>query len=465
MQDINYPKLKKVAIPDDLKAETILYKNTNKFSRMIAQYMPIQEYASYKDCRGLGIENSAVAFRNLIHKYQTNVAKKSKKPTKNSVKEKAIVDLMDGLQQFADEGLDYRVAPKGFKAGTNYDSVFITVPYSGNICLPFRNCLIYSHLKDITFIVVDIKDVGEGYYSGKFYTVIAGDALCQYNFGISRVDGQWMIAIEMPKRLKPLGQDLCNIGGVLCSMSAMPDSMFDDMTEMGHGNVVGAYMAEDAKTLIALLSYLSSYKSKHLYELNGESSYYLYSNSSEQVDEYIKTHYPRCDYKKVEGWIIDGYYKFLPEKEYGKDRDGKRLQGLDWVVPYKDDYKEEQKQIAVSNSQTATIVPIHAIERAKQRYNMELSTDDLNNIANEILAGRDIKKLTVKDKFGRLYTSKNELGCYRIKYKNKYMDVVLSRCADKNSYRVATFLPAPEDVKSPIIDSKDYKSIMADCGL
>ena len=59
--------------------------------------------------------------------------------------------------------------------------------------------------------------------------------------------------------------------------------------------------------------------------------------------------------------------------------------------------------------------------------------------------------------------SKNELGCYRLKYKNKYLDVVLSRCTDRDSYRVATFLPAPMDIKSPIIDSKDYRSVMADC--
>lgn len=465
MEKINYPKLKKVSYAEEqeVKKNSILYNNTKKFNRVITQYLTIQEYASFKDNKGLGIENSAVAFRDLIHNYQLKVSKKSKKPTKNSVKEKAIVDLMDSLRQFADDGLDKSVNPKGFVAYGNYDSVVVTVPYYGNICLPFKDCLIYSNLGDVTFIMVDIKDLENGFYRGKFYTVIAGDRLCQYCFCIGREDNHWTIVIEMPKRLKPLGQDLCNIGVVLCSLSALPEDHFDNLYKMGRGNIVAAYMAEDAKTLIALLSSLSSYKSKNLYELKGESSYYLYSSSPEQVDEHIKTYYPKCDYKKVEGWIIDGYYKFLPEKEFGKDRNGKRLKGLDWVIPYKNDYTEEQKQLAVSNSQTATIIPIHAIERAKERYNLDLTTDDLNNIANEILAGRDIKKLTVKDKFGRLYTSKNELGCYRLKYKNKYLDVVLSRCTDKDSYRVATFLPAPTDIKSPIIDSKDYKSVMDDC--
>ena len=144
MEKINYPKLKKVSYAEEqeVKKNSILYNNTKKFNRVITQYLTIQEYASFKDNKGLGIENSAVAFRDLIHNYQLKVSKKSKKPTKNSVKEKAIVDLMDSLRQFADDGLDKSVNPKGFVAYGNYDSVVVTVPYYGNICLPFKDCLI-----------------------------------------------------------------------------------------------------------------------------------------------------------------------------------------------------------------------------------------------------------------------------------------------------------------------------------
>ena len=447
------------------KEQAILVTNPLKFKKALCKYMPLQEYASFKEGKSLLAENNAIAFRDLIYKYKSTVSKKSGKPMKHDIRDKAIVDIMDGLEKYAVDGLDDKLEPKGFKAGLSKNCVYMGMEYNGNICLPFKECLIYSRLKDITSVIIDIKDNLNGVYTGNFYGIDAGNMLVQYKFEISRINNHWFIGMEFAKRLKPLGQDLCNMGVLVRALSSVPEKVFDWYTNIGRGNFVSAYMAEDCKAFFSILSYLSSYKSKNLYEVNGESSYFLYSNNSEDVDDYIKNYYPNHTYNKVEGWIIDGYYKMLSENEFGLDRNGKKLKGFDWVVPYKNDYKEEQKQMVKSNGQTSTIVPIHAIERAKQRYNLDLTTDDLNNIAKEVLAGHNIKKLAVRDKLGRLYSSKNELGCYRLKYKNRLMDVVLSRCIDVDSYRVATFLPEPKDPNVTIVDSKDYASVMEDCSV
>ena len=74
----------------------------------------------------------------------------------------------------------------------------------------------------------------------------------------------------------------------------------------------------------------------------------------------------------------------------------------------------------------------------------------------------NVTKLTVRDKFGRLPNKnhKSNYTCYRLNYKNKYMDVVFEK--QKETSRIMTFLPEPKEPQYPIIDSAIYNSIMKD---
>lgn len=441
------------------------YSSYNEFMK---QYM---SYGALIKDDVICYTGNALKIREDIFQYKNQVAKKHGRALKENVYDKAFIDLSDCVLRMYDMNLEDSIDPDCFYNHSDKDNICVTVPYKGNICLPFKSCYIYTELPMVAGNVIELNTNPMGYYEGTFYICMSEKRYAQAKIFINRdldknfKNGDvWYIHVLFPKKQRPLGCIFNNINALLVGFRNGKKEFLDFCVQSGKGNPLATLAAKNVDTIIGALSYMSSYKSKVLYEIKNDTSMYVYADKSdENFTDYMQENYTDMEYKRVDGWIVNGYWKFLPHNQWGKSFDGKNIQGMDWVVPYKDDFKEEQKQKAVSNTQTSMIVPIHAIERAKQRYNVDLSSDDLKVIADEVLAGHDTKKLSVRDKLGRLYTSKNELGCYRLKYKNKYMDVVLSRCLDKNSYRVATFLPAPKDLNSAIIDSKDYQSVMADC--
>ena len=72
------------------KEQAILVTNPLKFKKALCKYMPLQEYASFKEGKSLLAENNAIAFRNLIYKYKSTASKKSGKPMKHDIRDKAI---------------------------------------------------------------------------------------------------------------------------------------------------------------------------------------------------------------------------------------------------------------------------------------------------------------------------------------------------------------------------------------
>ena len=186
---------------------------------------------------------------------------------------------------------------------------------------------------------------------------------------------------------------------------------------------------------------------------------YVYADKAgENAENYLKKEYPDWKYERLNSWLIDGYWEFKSSNFVGADQNGKIKKGMTWITPY----EKVNKQVAESNGQHSNLVPIHALERAKERYNLDLSIEDLDNILEDCLKG-NATKLSVRNKFGKVQTTKGKIGCYRVKYKNTYMDVALAHGLERKSARVATFLPKPKDINFNIIDNRELNEILKDC--
>lgn len=447
--------------------------NDNDFKRLCNRVSTYQSYLQQchtymnkymKDTDDTTGGSNALAMRSEIFNYKSAMAKKNGKCFNV---DKAFVDLSDCLEEFDYDCVE-STRTAGYWGHANKQSIGIMLEYKGNICLPFKSCYLYTCKNGVSSHVMEINTQPDGTYTGMVYVQVGLKRYLQMSLEISHYgqdkgfSDNWWIKLKLVNQQRPLGQIFTNINSLLISIQNSSQKRVDEILENGSDLCI-AVLSGLAGMVLGALSYTASYKSKLLYEVKGDIPAYVYSRSTgKPLQEYMETHYPNKEYSLVDGWLIDGYWKVLKKGETGKSYTGKLIPRLNWTVPYGEDYSEEQKQVVVSNSQKSTIVPIHALERAKERYDMVLSSQDLENIVQQVLAGTNVKKLTIKDRFGKFVTPKGRRGCYRLDYNNQTIDVVVSRCLETESYRVATFLPRPMDTKTNVISSNIYNEIMKD---
>lgn len=441
-----------------------------EFKELVCKYMSFDEYMKQDIAFGVNIRKfqrhvfTATSAQDKIVDYKIKMAMKHGKALKNDPRTRAFIDISDCLTRYLDDKNEIRICSN--KYGYNREELTIHYEYDGKICLPFNNCFVYTRFQQELAHIMEIKDNEDGTYSGTFWAFLRLEKVLQMSFKIEREDNHWLIKIDIILKQKPLGQTLTNLGVIFNYLSTLnkeeckPDSKATQRKLECYNDWVGVMFSNFSAGIIPMLSYLSSYKSKVVYKLTNEDKHsYVYSDKvGEGLNNYLTENYPDFKPEKINGWLVGGNWNFLNPKEYGKNKNGKSIKGLDWNDPYKN-HKEEQ--VVESNEQKTRLIPIHALERAKQRYNLDLSSEDLQNIADECLKGHAVK-LSVRDKFGKLNTAKGKKSCYRVNYKNNFLDVVLSDSQDSNSYRIATFLPKPSDIKFNVIDSKDYNEVMKD---
>lgn len=445
------------------------YQIANKF---ISQYMTRRDYDAQLMARMNLVEEGKQApkyaheFLDEVLDYKLRQAQKKGKQLKNDPRKKAFVDISDCLtiqseldDNTSKEALCKKYGKYGYHNGK--DEIIVQFNYNGNICIPFDNCYVYTCLDEIGCIV-DIQ-VNDATYHGTAYYLFQDCVCIQSKFAIVRDNDTWKITLMLSNQQRPLGYPMCNIGALILllvfedfegQLEYFGLTMEDDLK-----NFVAQFYAAMSRFLIDTLNYLSTYKSKYVYKLTcNDNVMYCYTTKiGDEVQEYMKDHYPQYTYEKLDGWIVNGYWKILDKNNSGIDRQGKAKKGFDWVTPYKN---ENRTQIN-SGQQQSSLIPIHALQRVKERYNMNLDTKDLQEITQMCRDG-NVTKLTVRDKFGRLPKKdyKSNYTCYRLNYKNKYMDVVFEK--QRESSRIMTFLPEPKEPQYPIIDSAVYNSIMQD---
>lgn len=370
-----------------------------------------------------------------IVNYKISKAKKGK--ISNDPRQKAFVDMSDCISSLAE-------SKTKFKGDLNYlhqhhDKMIICLHYNGNICIPFSNCFIGSHLPDRVTQLLDIKDNLDGTYSGNMYYCLSFNKLVQASVKIFPDKNSWAIEYTFNYFQKPLGQSLSNITAILETLYFNYE-LGDNLEEMFH-----ILFREFTVNGTGMFQYLDYYKNKIVHK---SDNLYVYGNN---IKEYMEKHYPDLKYEKLDGWLIKGYWKFIDG--IGKDQQGKPIKGLDWYVPYSN---IEDKKLILNNLETR-LIPNHSLDRVKQRYDINLTEEELSYIQTECLKGR-CKKLSIKDRFGRIQNMDGKKGCYRINYKNKYLDFVLSKYG--KDYRISTFLPEPKDPKYLTVDSKVYYDIL-----
>ena len=246
-------------------------------------------------------------------------------------------------------------------------------------------------------------------------------------------------------RQRPLGTPLNNLMSLiqLINDGYLSKEMIKSyMKAFEVNNIFVPAVMNTARSFLVPIFFLTSYKSKFVYEIEkGNETVYFYTESKEEdVKSYLEHYYKGCSYEKLNGWLYNGHWKLLSKGKFGKDRDGKMISGFDWVG-----INEDIKTVNIKG-QSSSIVPIHSIKRALERYGKELTEDDLREIVN--LALEKGTKLSVRDKYGRLVSTvkgNKKDGCYRIGYKGTIYDLVLSY-TQNDRYRVATFLPKPKDL-------------------
>lgn len=437
--------------------------------KLAMKYITYEEWARENAAFGSKLNTiqndfySATEILDNIVSYKTKMALKHNKLVKDNPKTKAIIDVSDCLERYANDIGMYKSKVGGYKA--TKDALYLGFLFNGKICLPFKKCFVYTQLINSYSAVLEITDNENGTYSGTLWNCQKLGKLIQLSFNIERYEYEWGITVKMPLRQKPLGQILSNASVLLNTIGMLTKEDLDinglriQYALETFKDMFGYQFSGIATHIQLILSYLSSYKSKSVYKLSkDESNIYVYSDQvGECIDKYISENYPDYSSERIDGWLVGGNWNFLNPNEYGVDKNGKKIKGMTWNDPYKN---HKNEQIVEANEQTTRLIPIHALERVKERYNVELTQEDLQEIANECLKGH-ATKLTVRDKFGKLNTAKGKKSCYRVKYKKNTFDVVLSDSHDKNSYRIATFLPKPKD-KYPVIDSKDYMEVMTD---
>ena len=456
-----------------------LDKRYNIAMRLVSQYMTKREFDNQLVKRMLMVEATkeqpkyAHEFLDQVLDYKLRQATKNGKQLKNDPRVKALVDISDCLtiQKEQDENIDILKSFKHkmiqkygeYQYGQDRETILTKITYKGNICIPFDNCYVYTCIDEMGCIV-DIKTNEDATYSGSIY-YLGMDCICiQSKFDIVREGDTWSIRITTSKLQRPLGNPMCNVASII-SLLVFGDfetyvQLFGKDANSDLKDIVPQFISSLARMLLDTLNYLGAYKSKYVYKLTCDTNtMYCYTTKiGEEVQEYMKEHYPQYTYEKLDGWIVNGYWKLLNKNDYGKDKNGVSKKGFDWVTPYDN---VEKTQIN-SGEQQASLVPIHALQRAKERYNIDLDAHNLQEITEMCRDGKDVTKLTVRDKFGRLPKKdyKSNYTCYRLNYKNKYMDVVFEK--QKENSRIMTFLPAPKEPQYPIIDSAVLNKILQD---
>lgn len=432
--------------------------------KLVSKYMNFMDYIKMEVAFGKYMPKyqrdiyTATDILNKIVSYKVKMAVKNGKTLKNDPRKKAFIDISDCLSRYNTDDCKFHIKTVGF--GSNKDGMGIEFKHTGKIVLPFKNCFVYTQFDKVFGQVMEITDNEDGTYSGTFWLISRLEKIIQMSFHIRRVDYDWHVKLIMKYHQKPLGQVFSNIGVIFnhLSVAEKDDYDIDGLKSRleNYGDYVGALFSMYSSGILLMLSYLSSYKSKVVYKLDNK---YVYSDKiGEDIENYMSENYPDITPERIKGWLAGGNWDFLNPNDFGVDKNGKKIKGMTWNDPYKN---HKNEQIVESNEETTRLIPIHALERVKERYNIDLSQEDLQEIANECLKGH-ATKLTVRDKFGKLNTAKGRKSCYRVKYKKNIFDVVLSDSMDKNSYRIATFLPKPKEINYTVIDTKDYNEVMKD---
>ena len=463
-----------IDIADDIKDDCKKVKKYNyeEIIRLANKYYSYEDYMKQDIRWGCSFDKikfdilSAFNIHDKIVSYKTKMAIKNNKHgiLKNDPRKKAFIDISDCLTRYqeANHRHSFPVCVSGYEGNRN--SLNINLVYTNKISIPFKSCFVYTKLPNMFGHVIEITDNEDGTYSGTFWTFITRERIIQMSFIIQRNGYDWQITMSMPIRQKPLGQHFTNIGVILNILSMteidediiIPDNSIKAKKEKAFKDPVGMAFADFTFGIIPILLYLGSYKNKVVHKVTADNTVYVYSDNNSNFQTYVNKEYPNCSCELVDGWLVGGHWNFLKEHEWGTDSKGKKIKGMTWVNPY----ENEHADIVTANEQQTRLVPNHALKRVKERYNIDLSADDLKLLAEECLKGKDTVKLSVRDRLGRLCTPKGISGCYRVPYKNNIFDVVLSKGANKDCYRIATFLPKPKELNSAIIDSKDYAEVM-----
>lgn len=92
-----------------------------------------------------------------------------------------------------------------------------------------------------------------------------------------------------------------------------------------------------------------------------------------------------------------------------------------------------------------TVLPSpHAIQRAKERYNLDLTQEDIEYICKFCLAGNAGPPLLTKNIFGELKNYSVHTGrIYRMEYKGQIIEPVIKKTKGKNEVKCATINPPP----------------------
>jgi len=445
---------------------------------VIERYMPMSTFmkeleaqSKFSDYERSTITPAFLIKEKIVNYKLKQAKKKGKVEIKNDPRKKAFIVLSDSLEKYshniklenASETEIKQTIDKVYNSNhgervyvyKDADNLYYVMSFKGHICLPFPECFIYTTLGSLSQ-VIDVKDNGDGSYSGSVYMFSDPDMCTQMSFNIVRHDWEWKFVFQMSLGQRPLGQGLSNLAFHLFCMTNGKPEVTENLKNLK--DPLGSISSDIPYAVINCFKYLSSYRCKMMYQVSKDESFFVYSEKSgEKIEEYIKERYPEHSFHKVEGWLANGYWKFLQPNEFGSDAKGKRIKGMTWEIPY-----EKKESLVTSGEQTTRLVPIHALERAKERYNMDLTSEDLEVIMEQCLKGKDVSRLAVRDKFGTPHSPRNELGCYRLKYKGQVIDVALAKGLDRGSYRIATFMPRPENVDFLIRDSKDCSEVILD---
>lgn len=441
----------------DMQNSAIQQERSKRATKVMEKYMPNavlramctkQAVNTYGKSKKAGFETLGMCeLKHRILEYRDKVGKNKTKSKNTSV----FLDISKGISK-------QQIAPDVEVQG-NRNEVKIQFCLESKLCLPFETCFIYNEICAGTSAVVEITDNNDGTYSGKIYMLFIMNSIYQMSFTISHKEGkEWCYEISTINHQRALGQGLSNLAILLLLYQHRVLSGTENMTGLSdvYDNLdpIQKLFIENSSVLVFMLNSLSSYKSKELYKLTkGNETIYTYTDVGTDITEYIKRTYPDFAYEKQDGWLVNGYWETV--KDMGKNRNGKPIKGLNW--------KDLKTDSAVEvNGQTAHVHAVHALQRAKERYNKVLDTTDLKEIQEACLSGK-AKPLSIKNKFGKISSTiqKNKTGCYRINHKSTLYDVAI-QCSIDSSYRVATFLPKPKDKNCMIIDSKDYNTILED---
>lgn len=100
----------------------------------------------------------------------------------------------------------------------------------------------------------------------------------------------------------------------------------------------------------------------------------------------------------------------------------------------------------------------HAVQRAKERYGLDLTEKDLEWIAKFCWSGNAGEPMLIKDIHGHYKKPFKSLKIFRFVYRDKLVEVVVRRHKD-GALRVLTFNPPP-DGKPNYVESMSLQKYM-----